>query len=81
MIWSRWKGNCWQISWKGEAYGNKRAKTIAEFVIRQWMEEHHFVIECFMLSMNGNRGIIKDETNDTLTVIYDPGTKQVSADY
>lgn len=59
----------------------KGAKTIAEFAIRQWMEEHHFVMECFTLSMNGNKGIIKDGTNDTLTVIYDPGTKQVSADY
>ena len=58
----------------------KGAKTIAEFAIRQWMQEHNFVMGCFTLSMNGNEGVITDEANETLTVVYDPGTKQVYAD-
>ena len=58
----------------------KGAKTIAEFAIRQWMQNNSFVMDCFNLSMNGNEGIITDEANDSLTVVYDPGTKQVYAD-
>ena len=44
------------------------------------MQEHNFVMDCFTLSMNGYEGVITDEANETLTVVYDPGTKQVYAD-
>lgn len=59
----------------------KGAKTVAEYAIMQWMMDQHFDMEYFTLSMSGNKGIIKDRTNDTLSVVYNPGTKKVSADY
>lgn len=41
------------------------------------MQENHFVMECFTLSMNGNEGVITDGTNDSLTLFYDQKTKTV----
>lgn len=49
----------------------KGAKTIAEYAIRQWLLEHNFAMECFILRMAGNEGILTDVNGDTLTLVYD----------
>lgn len=52
-------------------------KTIAEYAIRQWMEQQGFVAGHFDVTMNGNDATITDRTGDSLTVRYDPATMQV----
>ncbi len=53
------------------------AKTIAEYVIRRWMEMQGFAMGCFTLKMDGNTGMLGDCRGDSLTVEYDPDTKAV----
>ena len=55
----------------------KGANTIAEYAIRKWLSEQGFVMECFSLSMEENRGTLTDGNNDTLTLVYDKDTKSV----
>lgn len=53
------------------------AKTIAEYAIRKWMEDHGFIMCHFKLTMNGNEAMIEDENHDTMSLVYDGGTKTV----
>lgn len=53
------------------------AKTIAEYVIRRWLMEQNFAMECFTLTMDGENGTLKDSKGDSLTIVYDPATKEV----
>lgn len=57
---------------------DKMSKTIAEFVIKKWMEENGFVMSEFSVEMNGNIGVITDKTGATMKVEYSPKTKEVS---
>lgn len=53
------------------------AKTIAEYVIRRWLMEQNFAMECFTLTMDGETGTLKDHQGDSLAIVYDPATKEV----
>lgn len=53
------------------------AKTIAEYVIRRWLMEQNFAMECFTLTVDGETGTLKDSKGDSLTIVYDPDTKEV----
>ncbi len=55
----------------------KGAKTIAEYKIREWLNEHEFVMEHFNLSMHGNKGVLMDKNNESMVLVYDPVTKSV----
>ncbi|GFI47219.1 hypothetical protein IMSAGC019_02543 [Lachnospiraceae bacterium] len=55
----------------------KGAKTIAEYAVRRWLADQNFAMEYFTFSMDGNKGILADANNDTLTLVYDPVTKLV----
>ena len=53
------------------------AKTIAEYAIRKWMEDQHFIARNFKVTMNGNEAVIEDKNGDTLEIIYDGKSKSV----
>lgn len=53
------------------------AKTIAEYAIRKWMEDNHFIASEFQLTMDGNEGTITDKNNESLIVAYDKESKSV----
>ena len=55
----------------------KEAKTIAEYAIRKWLIQEGFVLEFFDLDMNGNQGILTDQTGESLTLEYSPESKSV----
>lgn len=55
----------------------KGARTIAEYKILEWLNEHQFVMEYFNLSMNGNEGILTDKNNESMALVYNPETKSV----
>lgn len=55
----------------------KRCKTIAEYAVKKWMEQHGFIMDEFTVSMDGNDATITDQAGGSLTVRYDPATRQV----
>ncbi len=55
----------------------KGAKSIAEYAIRKWLLEQNFVLEYFTLTMDGSKGILTDQTGDSMTLVYDSGEKHV----
>lgn len=55
----------------------KGAKSIAEYAIRKWLLEQNFVMEFFKLSMEGNKGILTDQTGESMALVYDAGSKSV----
>lgn len=55
----------------------KGAKSIAEYAIRKWLSEQNFVMEFFKLSMEGNKGILTDQTGESMALIYDADSKSV----
>lgn len=55
----------------------KGAKSIAEYAIRKWLLEQNFAMEFFELSMQGNKGVLKDSTGESMTLIYDADSKSV----
>ena len=55
----------------------KGAKSIAEYAIRKWLLEQNFVLECFTLTMYGSKGILTDQTGDSMTLVYDSSEKHV----
>lgn len=55
----------------------KGVKSIAEYAIRKWILEQNFVMEFFKLYMQGNKGILKDNTGESITLIYDTDSKSV----
>ena len=54
-----------------------RAKTIAEYVIRKWLQDQNFVMSNFELTVNGNEAVLTDKNNDTMTLVYDSASKTV----
>lgn len=56
----------------------KGCKTIAEYAIRQWMEQHGFVEGNFTVTMDGNDATIADWSGDSLAVRYDPVSRTVA---
>ncbi len=55
----------------------KGCKTIAEYVMRQWMRDHGFEESHFSLEVHDNTGIIRDSRNDTITLKYNGSAKCV----
>lgn len=55
----------------------KECKTIAEYAIRKWLQDQNFVMSHFNLYVNGNEAVLKDENNDTMTLVYDNLSKTV----
>lgn len=55
----------------------KGAKSIAEYAIRKWLIDHEFVMEYFDLEINGNEGLLKDRTGDSMVLRFDPASKEV----
>lgn len=55
----------------------KGTKTIAEYAIRRWLDDQGFAAECFALYMAGDEGILADVNGDSLTLVYDAGTRSV----
>ena len=55
----------------------KGAKTIAEYKIRRYLIGQEVPMEYFTLSMDGDKGVLADANNNTLTLVYDPVTKLV----
>lgn len=55
----------------------KGAKSIAEYAIRKWLLEQNFVMEFFKLSMDGNKGVLTDQTGESMTLVYDSDSKFV----
>lgn len=60
-----------------EKYGNKRSKDHSRVCSQEMAGKPEFRYGMFSLSMDGNRGILTDKNNDTLTLVYDAGTKSV----
>ena len=58
----------------------RKSGSIAEYAIRRWMQEQNFAAGCFVLTMNGKRGILSDNNGDTLTLVYDSDTRTVYAE-
>lgn len=55
----------------------KRAKTIAEYAIRKWLEDK-FMMECFRLEFTGEcEAVITDKRGDKLRLVYDKEQKTV----
>lgn len=55
----------------------KGAKTIAEYVIRRWLQEEGFNMSYFKLTMAENEAVIRDESGESLSLVYDPRSKTV----
>lgn len=55
----------------------KGAKTIAEYAIRSWLLQQNFAMEYFDLAMDGNKGVLKDQSGDELILVYDAEKRAV----
>lgn len=55
----------------------KGAKSIAEYEIRKWLLEQNFALEFFELSMQGNKGVLKDNTGESMTLVYDADARSL----
>lgn len=56
----------------------KGCKTIAEYAVKKWMEQHGFSMDEFTVSMDGNDATITDQAGGSLAVRYDSATGQVA---
>lgn len=55
----------------------KGCKSIAEYAMRRWMIEQGFMDGYFTLAVNGNDGIVRDKSGDTLMLTYNSEDKCV----
>lgn len=55
----------------------KGAKSIAEYAIRKWLQEHNFDMRYFTLEMIGNRGYLKDMNDEQMILVYECGEVSV----
>ena len=58
--------------------GLKRSRTIAEYVIRKFLEENHIDTNWFHLEMNGNESVLPDRMGDSIKLNYDRTTHEVT---
>lgn len=56
----------------------KRSRTIAEYVIRKFLEENHIDTNWFHLEMNGNEAVLTDRMGDSIKLNYDRTTHEVT---
>lgn len=57
----------------------KGCKSIAEYAMRRWMQVNNFAEGYFQLEVKENEGTIRDTNNDTLTLVYNPVSREVTA--
>lgn len=55
----------------------KGCKSIAEYAIRKWLQAENFNMCYFDLVMEGDEGIVKDGTGDTMRLVYERETGSV----
>lgn len=55
----------------------KDARTIAEYAIKKWLYSQGFVMEHFVVEMNGNEAVVSDKNGDELVLVYDKDLKIV----
>ena len=55
----------------------KGAKTIAEYVIRNWLKAQNFDLDCFSLSMDGIGCTLKDQAGESMVLVYDSDSRSV----
>ena len=55
----------------------KGAKSIAEYSIRKWLQEHNFDMRYFTLEMIGNKGYLKDMNDEQMILVYECGEVSV----
>lgn len=55
----------------------KKAKSIAEYAIRKYLQDQNFDIEYCTLEMNGKEGTLTDQNGDSLVLVYDTDAKSV----
>ena len=58
----------------------KGAKTIAEYAIRKWLQDHEFEMDYFELKVDGNTGIVTDMNIERMFLIYKDGEVFVEFD-
>ncbi len=58
----------------------KGVKSVAEYAIRRRLQGENFIMSNFTLTMNGNEGLLKDKSGETLRIRYDGDTKSVYID-
>ena len=58
----------------------KGAKTIAEYAIRKWLQDHEFEMDYFELKVDGNTGIVTDMNSERMFLIYKDGEVFVEFD-
>lgn len=54
----------------------KKAKSIAEYAVRSWLEEH-FDMRYLKLSVEDNEAMVEDEVGNTLRLVYNNDTQSV----
>lgn len=54
----------------------KKAKSIAEYAVRSWLEEH-FDMRYLKLAVEDNEGMVEDEVGNTLRLVYNNDTQSV----
>lgn len=58
--------------------GLKKSRTIAEYVIRKFLEENHIDTNWFHLEMDGNEAVLTDRMGDSIKLNYDRTTHEVT---
>lgn len=56
----------------------KKAKTIAEYAFRKWLEAERFELSHFNLTVDGDTGVLVDQSGDSMVLEYDRMAKSVS---
>ena len=54
----------------------KKAKSIAEYAVRSWLEEH-FDMRYLKLTVEDNEAMVEDEVGNTLRLVYNNDTQSV----
>lgn len=60
----------------GEEKMMKKAKSIAEYAVRSWLEEH-FDMRYLKLAVEDNEAMVEDEVGNTLRLVYNNDTQSV----
>ena len=54
----------------------KKVKSIAEYAVRSWLEEH-FDMRYLKLAVEDNEAMVEDEVGNTLRLVYNNDTQSV----
>lgn len=58
--------------------GIRKARTIAEYAIRNYLEQNHVDTNWFSLEMDGNDAVLTDRMGDSIKLQYDRKTHEVT---